>query len=187
LKNIKTLLPLLFFSLTVFNVGCGNAKAIRSYQYQTNKTNLEKAVRKVIGANPAIYLDTTRSKVRVRRNRDNPNDTSTVLINLSEFHSRDSAQVAAYFNRYIKFKIKIAEAENYYEFHFYGDEEYWKSSPTSTILLSTAQDKLGNGLNQGHNERGQFHGRLADDLSALFEMELLEKVDKELNLKHTVE
>ena len=178
---------ILLLWLLFLSSGCGSAKAIKVYNYPITKDNLEKTVLKVLKSNPHIVMDTAKSKVRVRRNPNNLDDTSTVLINLSDFHSPDSAQVAAFFKRYIKFKIKVEQIENYYEFHFLGDEKYWKSSPSSAILLSEVRDKHGNSISQGHNENGQFYTKMAKEFTALFEREVISKIDKELNLQHTVD
>jgi hypothetical protein len=67
------------------------------------------------------------------------------------------------------------------------DEQYWKSSASSAIFISKVTDKNGNSISQGHNENGQFNSKMAKDFTALFETEVVNKVDKELNLKHTVD
>jgi len=181
---MKSILPVLLFALLFLSSGCGSAEAIKSYRYSTAKDILEKAVQKVINTNPHIVVDTTQPKVIVRRNPDNPNDTSTVTINLSDFHGPDSASLAAYEKGVIKIKIKAGEIENDYTFRYLGDEEYWKNSTSSEIFIQKATDKAGNGIYQGENEHGEFKSKMAKDFTSLFEREVVSKVDKELNLKH---
>ena len=184
MKYIQSL-PLLW--LLFLSSGCGSAEAIKSYSYSTTKDNLEKAVLKVIQSNPHIVMDTNQAKVIVRRNPGDFNDTSTVIINLSDFHSPDSASVAANNRGVIKIKIKVGEIENDYIFRYLGDEQYWKSSKSSAIFIQNAIDKHGNSVSQGENEKGEFDSRLAKDFTSLFESEVVTKIDKELNLKHTVD
>ena len=181
MKYIQSLLLILLLFLSS---GCGSGEGIKSYSYPTTKDNLEKAVLKVITTNPHIVIDTTQAKVLVRRNPDNPDDTSTVLINLSDFHSPDSANVAAYYKGVIKIKIKVGKIENDYTFRYLGDEQYWKSATSSAIFIQKATDKTGNSINQGENVNGEFKSKLAKDFTSLFEKEVVSKIEKELNLKH---
>jgi len=181
IQRILLLWPLFLSS------GCGSAEAIKSYSYPTSKYNLEKAVSRVINSNPHILVDTTETKVTVRRNPNNPKDTSTVIINLSELHGKDSADVAANVNGVIKIKIKVGETDNDYTFRYLGDEQYWKSAKSSAIFIQNVTDKHGNNISQGKNENGEFNSKMAKDFTSLFEREVVSKIDKELNLKHTVQ
>lgn len=184
---MKCIQTILILWLLFLSSGCGNAEAIKSYSYPITKYNLEKAVSKVINSNPHIVVDTTQPKVTVRRDPNNPNDTSTLKINLSDFHDPDSAHVAAFFKGEIKIKIKVGETDNDYTFRYLGDEQYWKSSASSAIFISEVTDKHGNSISQGHNENGQFDSKMAKEFTSLFEREIVSKIDKELNLKHTVD
>lgn len=139
----------------------------------------------MIQTNPRIVIDTTQPKVIVRRNPDNPNDTSTVIINLSDFHGRDSASIAASEKAVIRIKIKAGEIENDYTFRYLGDEQFWKISKSSEIFIQKAVDKYGNSIFQGENENGEFKTKMAKDFTSLFEIEVISKIDKELNLKHS--
>lgn len=181
----KSVVILSAYILTSLFAGCGSAEAIKGYGYPTTKSNLEKAVMKVIKSNPNIVLETIQEKVIVRRYPDNINDTTTETINLSEFHGKDSAGVAAYYKSLLKIKIKIGQIENYYLLRYLGDKHYWESSATSEIFISEVHDKYGNGLSQGHNENGQFNSKMAKDFTDLFESEVVSKIDKELSLEHT--
>jgi hypothetical protein len=179
--------PLPLLSLFFLLASCGDADAIKRYTYQTTKDNLEKAVTRVIESNPHILLDTSPAKVTVRRNPGNINDTSTVTINLSEFHNKDSAAVAAYYKGQLKMRIKVGQIENYFTVRYLGDEQYWSSSSTSAIFISEVSDGFGNSLSQGHNENGQFKNKMAKEFTKIFEREVVDKVDKELRLKHAVD
>jgi hypothetical protein len=176
---------LLIVTFTI--VGCGSAEAIKSYRYPTTKYNLEKAVKKVIKSNPHIYLDTIERKVRVRRNPNDRSDTTTVLINAEDYDGKEREEILALYAAYTKIKIKVGQTENVYVFQYYGNEQDWKSSQSSAIFISEVHDKYGNTLEQGHNEHGEFRTKRAKGFTELFEAEVINKLDKELNLKHTIE
>jgi len=184
---MKYIQPILLIWLPFALWGCGSAEAIKSYSYPITKYNLEKAVLKVIKSNPHIIIDTTESKVIVRRNPDDINDTTTKTIRLSEFHghSKDSAAIAAYDKGVIKIKIKIGEIANDYIFRYLGDEQFWKISKSSEIFIQKAADKYGNSILQGENANGEFKTKMAKDFTSLFETEVISKIDKELNLTHS--
>jgi hypothetical protein len=174
---------LLLFLVLFLSSGCGSAEAIKTYSYPTTKNNLEKAVLKVLNTNPHIVIDSTEAKVIVRQNPDIPNDTTTVMISLSDFHSPDSAEVAAYEKGIIRIKIKVREIENDYTFRYLGDEQFWKNSTTSAIFIQKVSDKYGNSINQGENENNEFNSKMAKDFTSLFEREVVSKIDKELKVK----
>jgi len=186
---MKYIQPILLMGLLFASWGCGSAEAIRSYSYPTTKYNLEIAVLKVIRSNPYIIIDTTESKVIVRRNPDDMNDTTTKTIKLSEFHghSKDSAAIAAYEKGVIKIKIKVGDIDNDYIFRYLGDEQFWKNSKSSEIFIQKAADKYGNSIVQGENANGEFTTKMAKDFTSLFETEVINKIDKELKLKHTID
>lgn len=171
----------------LFSLGCGDATPVKTYKYATTKNNLEKAVTKVIQSNPNIFLDTTKPTVIVRRNPGNINDTSTTTINLSDFHEKDSASVAAYYNSSFKIRIKVGQVENWYGLRYPGMEQDWKSSKNSAIFISEVSDKYGNSISQGHNEHGQFESPMAKEFTKVLEREFVDKVDNELKLKHSVD
>jgi hypothetical protein len=186
---MKYIQPKLLLWLLFVSSGCGNAEAIKSYSYPTTKYNLEKAVLKVIKSNPRITIDTTESKVIVRRNPNDMNDTTTKAIKLSEFHghSKDSAAMAADDKAVIKIKIKVGDTDNDYIFRYSGYEQDWKSSKSSAIFIQNVTDKHGNSISQGHNEHGEFNSKKAKDFTDLFETEVVNKIDQVLKLKHTID
>jgi hypothetical protein len=61
-----------------------------------------------------------------------------------------------------------------------------KVLPVSAIFIGKVTAKNSNSISQGHIENAQFNSKIAKDFTALFETEVVNKVDKELNLKHTV-
>jgi hypothetical protein len=148
---------------------------------------LEEAVIMVINSNPHIIVDTAQTKVIVRRNPDNPDDTATMLIDLTEMHGKDSADVAASSNGVIKITIRVGEADNDYIFRFSGNEQDWKSSGTSSIFIQNVTDKKGNSISQGQNKNGEFKSDIAKGFTSLFERELVSKIDEALKLKHSVD
>jgi hypothetical protein len=184
---MKYVLTIVLLWLVILVTGCGDASAIKSYSYATRKVNLEKAVEKVLRSNPHITIDTAESPIIVRRNPDDINDTTTKVIRLAEFRGRreDSIAMAEDEKAVLKIWIKAGEMENYYRFRYLGTSSYWNNSSSSAIFISYARDKHGNSLSQGHNENGEFRSDLAKDFTSLFETEVVNKIDKELNLEHT--
>ena len=184
MKYIQTIILLW---LVILVTGCGDASAIKSYSYATRQVNLDKAVQKVLRSNPNITIDTTPTPIIVRRNPDNINDTTTKVIRLSEFrgHTEDSIAMAEDEKAVLQIWIKKGEIDNYYRFRYLGTSSHWNSSSSSAIFISYARDKHGNSLSQGHNENGEFRSDLAKDFTSLFETEVVNKIDKELNLEHT--
>ena len=173
--------------LTATISGCGSAEAIKSYSYRTTKSNLENALMEVIKTNPNIVLETIKREVIVRRNPDDPNDTASVTINLSDFHGKDSAGIAESYDAETKIKIKIGEIENEYQLRYFGDRQFWNNSGNSKIFISAVSDRHGHTLMQGHNENGEFRSKMAKEFTELFEQEVINKIDEKLNLKHTVQ
>jgi len=186
---MKYIQPILLLWLLFGSSGCGSAEAIKSYSYSTTKYNLEKAVVKVIKSNPHITIDTTETRIIVRRNPDDLNDTTTKTIRLYEFHgnSKDSADIAANRKAVIKIKIKVGETDTDYTFRYLGDAQYWKSSASSAIFIQYVKDKHGNSISQGENANGEFSSQLAKGFTSLFETEVVNKIDQELKLKHTID
>jgi hypothetical protein len=163
--------------------GCGDASAIKGYQYPTTKYNLEKAVRRAIKSNPNITLDSIARTVIVRRNPTDINDTSTMVISAYDYTGREREEILADYDALTKIKIKVGQIENVYVFRYLGTEQEWKHSGSSEIFISEARDKYGHALYQGENEHGEFTSKLAKDLTGLFEAEFISRLDKELDLK----
>ena len=187
---IRLLILVGIYVLVSVFMGCGSAEAIKSYRYSTKKVNLQNAVTKVLKENPNIYVDMSEPKIKVRRHPENPySDTTTKMINASDYHDVHGVDSIDFFESLkaaIKIKIKVGEIENDYVFRYQGDRYYWEKSTTSAIFISYAQDKFGNELEQGHNEKGQFNSKLAKEFTDLFEKEVINKIDRQLNLKHSI-
>lgn len=147
----------------------GGPGSIESYDYQTTKDKLEKTVMTVIKNNKNIYRDTTIHYMRIT-NTDNGKVDSTI-----DNYYNDG-------KNYFTIKIKLGEIENEYTFRFYGDEEYWRTSPKSEIFIVYAYDKNGRG---GCESDGRIDKELKEKLLTIFESEFISKIDKELNLTHT--
>ena len=178
----------LFLGVLFLASGCSRFEAIKSYRYPISKYNLEKVVSRVINSNPNIIVDTTELEVTVLRNPNDPNDTTTRKIKLSDFHDKkDSAEVAAHFAGVTKIRIKAGTTDTHYTFRYAGEEQDWKNSENSTIFIQEITDMHGNTFRQGENENGEFNTKIAKDLTVLFEKEVVSKIDKELNLKHKVD
>jgi hypothetical protein len=181
----KVIWYLVFFAAA--SSGCGSAEAIKMYGYPTTKSNLENALTEVIKINPNIVLDTVKREVIVRRNPDDLNDTTTVTINLSDFHGKDSASIAESYDGETKIKIRVGQIENEYTFRYLGTRQHWNTAASSAIFISVVPDKYGHTLMQGQNEYGEFRSTMAKEFTDLFEKEVISKTDEKLNLKHTVE
>jgi hypothetical protein len=175
MKNSQRVLVMLYILiLTSLFVGCGSAEAIKVYKYPTTKKNLERAVMKVIKSNPNIYLDsTTQSKL-----------DSGMLKQRSKWTPTDSAYYYDNLNAYVRIKIKVEGRDDDYVFRFTGDRHNWESSTNSEIFISEVHDQNGNILSQGHNENGEFKSKMAKQFTSFFEPEFINKLDRELNLKH---
>ncbi len=173
MRQIKLLL-LLLLPLYLLH-GCGSAEAIKCYSYTVTKNDLEKAVMKVLNNNPNIRVSNT-----TQQQRD-----SGMLSIKSHWTPADSLSYYNGLNALIDLNIKTGEAENYYLIRYRGDKQNWETSKMSAIFISVAHDKNGNTLNQGQNEHGEFKSKLAKELTDVFENEVVNKIDKELNLQHS--
>lgn len=160
----------LIFIVCIFLIGCalpipGGAGSIKGYRYQTTKDKLENAIKTVIKNNKNIYRDSIKNYIVDMTN--NKKDT------MDDNMYNDG-------KNYMTIKIKEANIENEYTFRFYGDEEYWKTSPSSEIFIVYAYDKTGKGGSEGH---GDIDNQLRKKLTDVFESEFINKIDKELNMK----
>jgi hypothetical protein len=62
------------------------------------------------------------------------------------------------------------------------NEEHWKNSLTSAIFICYAYNELGKGGNEGS---GDVDSKTINELTKVFEDELVNKIDKILKLKFT--
>jgi len=157
-NSIRAILVIIIFVLASFFTGCGSAEAIEQYSYSTSKPNLEKAVNNVLksNSNPNVIWDTIRP-------------------------SRYDSTLWPGFNW---ITIKEKEIEYNYGFDYLGGKNEWATSSSSTICIDLLWNNKGLYLKQGENV-GDFSSHEAKAAKSLFEKEFVNKLDKELNLKHS--
>lgn len=134
----------------------GTHGSIKSYEYPVSKSVLEKAVWKVIAANSNIKRSIAKYVIDSTKN-DYYND-------------------GIY---YVSMTITKGEFKNNYTFQFAGDSIYWNTSKVSDISIAYAWDKDANGGHEG------ISGKVKKQLVSLFELEFINKIDKELYLKYS--
>jgi hypothetical protein len=172
-----------YFSLTglaIILTGCftGNGihnGSIKAYKYLTKKENLQRAVMRVIQNDSNIYRDTSLDHLGsspILDNGDSPGDHTA-----GENFYND-------IKHYVTIKIKAGEDMNEYTFRYYGPDEDWKTSDSSEIFVVYAYDKYHAG---GSEWDGKVTKKMAKYFTDMFEKGFVSKLDKELNLKHSVE
>jgi hypothetical protein len=184
---MKYLQPLFLAGLFFLFTGCMNADPpIKSYNFGTQKNNLQKIVSKVIASNPHLAIDTTPVMVLVRRHPDVPADTSTMFIRLTDFHNKkDSMEVAAMDKQEVHLVIKVGDTETRYSFLYAGDAIEWSTSSNTTIFLEKAEDKEGHSIIRGEDRHGEFNTQRAKDFIALFEKEVVDNIRQKLLAEHS--
>jgi hypothetical protein len=180
IKNIAislaglTFLCGVFLILIYFVIG-GGAGSIKSYRYATTKNNLQTAVMTVIRNSPNIYRDST---------RDNSVDTS--IESRYKDSNVDLAAGVNYYNdvvNYVTITIKDGQLKDEFTFRYYGDQEYWKSSPSSEIFIVYAYDKDRKGGSDGH---GDLSKKMEREFTEVFESQFVAKINKELHLEPNI-
>lgn len=169
-KALTYLFRILFFSLAGC-IGAGTHGSIKGYQYAVNKDSLQKAVMTVIQNNANIY-------------RDSSLDSLGSSPALDHSDAGDYSAGENFYNdvkHYVTIKITSGQNVNEYIFRYYGADEDWKTSPTSKIFICYVHDKNGNGGSEGN---GGVKRKMAKQFTDLFEKEFVDKIDKQLNLKH---
>jgi hypothetical protein len=165
-------LIVLLISLTGCFLGAGTHGSIKTYHYSTTKDKLEIAVSTVIKSNSNIYPDTIKNNIIYIT--DCKNDTIP-----NDFYNDGKA--------YVTFEIKVGDLDNEYTFRYSGSKEDWKTSSTSEISICYIYDEKGNGGSEGNGNFDKTPSDIKKKMIALFETEFVNRVDKELNLKHTDE
>lgn len=163
-----------FLILTYFVAG-GGAGSIKSYRYATTKNNLQKAVMTVIRNNPNIYRDNIKDK-----------GVDTPIESRYRDSNADLAAGANYYNdvvNYVTITIKDGRLKDEFTFRYYGDQEYWKSSPSSEIFIVYAYDKDGKGGSDGH---GDLSKKMEREFTEVFESQFVDKINKELHLEPAI-
>ncbi len=153
--------------LTSCFIGAGTHGSLKGYEYQTTKQHLENAVMDVIKSNPNINRDTV---------------GKTQVVNIGG--GKQGTIVDNSYNdgkEYVTVNIKSGKDTIEYTFRYYGGQEYWDSSKTSEIFICWAHDQSGRRAN---NMSGDLDKETLKLFTSVFEKELVEKIDKKLNLTH---
>jgi hypothetical protein len=161
--------------LTGCFIGAGTHGSIKGYKYLTKKENLQQAVMKVVTNDSNIFRDTSLDHLG-----------SSPLLDHGD-SPRDYAAGENFYNdikHYVTIKIKAGEELNEYTFRYYGADEDWKTNESSEIFIAYAYDKYHVGGSEGD---GKITKKMAKDFTDVFEKEFVSKIDKELNLDHTVD
>ncbi len=165
---------ILFLGLVVLFEGCwisaGTHGSIKSYTYPVSKHELQNAVDIVLSKHSNINRDLTDNVIF---DVTNPNKVDTIHNN--------------YYNdgkRYITIEIKKNAETFEYTFQFSGTEADWESSKSSNISIAYAWDGNGNGGSEG-NGGFNFRWGLKRKITKIFELEFLDKIDKQLGKPHT--
>jgi hypothetical protein len=152
-------------------MGAGTHGSLKGYKYKTTKDKLEVAVLTAIDANKNIERESQRDPHNLNYvTYDKTGKKDTVFDN--------------YYNdgkKYLTLKIKTKKGQCEYIFHFYGGEEDWKISTTSKISISYAYDEQRRGGSEGN---GDVDRAVLKYLTDVFERELVDHIDKQLNLTH---
>ena len=168
MKN--NILIILTAILTGCGFGVGSHGSIKGYQYPVTKSELEKAVMTVLQNKTNVYRDTIRNYMIDVTNGKN----DTIENN--------------YYNdgkNYLTIHIKTSDNLTDYTFRYLGDSLTWANSPTSEIFICYIYDTKGNGGSEGNGKWGQTSSSTQTIMINLFEKEFIDKLDKELNKKHT--
>jgi hypothetical protein len=73
---------------------------------------------------------------------------------------------------------------NSYTFQYVGSQEDWNRDTASEISIAYAYDKEDNGGSDGNGDFPWYKSSLKNRLISIFEREFIDKLDKELNVKH---
>ena len=129
----------------------------------------------VIRNNPNIYRDSTKD-----------NRVDTAIESRYKDSNVDLAGSANYYNdvvNYVTITIKDGQLKDEFTFRYYGDQEYWKSSPSSEIFIVYAYDKDGKGGSDGH---GDLSNKTEREFTKVFERQFVAKLNEELHLEPTI-
>jgi len=154
-----------------FNVA-GTHGSLKGYHYATPKEKLEDAVNYVMKVNPNITHDTIGVKRRLSKTRAGK-DTIVDEYYVDYYNDGKS---------YVSIAIKTGKGMCSYVFRYAGDEQDWKTSSTSDMFICYAYDEADKGGSEGN---GGVDEKTLKYLTALFEKELVNNVDKQLKSVHT--
>lgn len=156
---------LLFFGLQGCFIGTGTHGSLQGYQYEIPKSKLEIVVNNVIENNPKIHRVTPEENFFIEGN-------DTIYDN----GYNDGLE-------YLTINIQSDKGVCTFIFRYYGSDYEWSSSKSSKFFICYAFDKNGNGGSEGN---GDINRNLKTRLINLFETELVQNVDSELSLTHTL-
>lgn len=148
-------LILIVCSILIFSIfGCtggGTHGTIKSYQFNSNKYELEKIVNDVFAENGNVLRKDT----------------------VKDYYNNDSI--------YITFHIFKGEIENEYIIRYYGKKEDWDSSKVSSIFIAYAYTKDRRGGSAGNDGVGTFDNTLLKELVDPFEQEFISRINSKIN------
>lgn len=172
---MKKVLVILIFSCLFWGcegIGGGTHGSIKSYTFPVKKEVLQKKVEKVISNCSNIHRDSIKYNIVIV----DGGEKDTLWDN--------------YYNdgiNYISISIIEKGLPYTYTFHFYGGKEYWDTSKSSAISIAYAHNKEGEGGSEGNGGVKWYDFQLKKELTEPFEREFIDKIDKELGVKHTEE
>ena len=155
--------------MTGCGFGAGTHGSIKAYHYPVTKSVLEKAVMTVLETKTNVFRDTIRNYMIDVTNGKN----DTIENN--------------YYNdgkNYLTIHIKTLDNLIDYTFRYLGDSLSWSSSPASEIFICYIYDEKGNGGSEGNGKWEKTSSSKQTVMINLFETEFIDKIDKELNIKH---
>jgi hypothetical protein len=95
---------------------------------------------------------------------------------------------AGYYNdteNYVTMTIKSQNNEYEYTFRYLGDSLLWSNSRTSEIFICYIYDRHGNGGSAGNGKYERADKKIQNEMINVFESSFINKLNKELNQKHT--
>lgn len=150
----------------------GTHGSIKSYKYNNvNKVALESTVNKIIWNTSNITVADTVQKNYMIYEKDGKDDTVYTK------HPNADA--------YVNISIAKNGLVYRYEFQYVGTIEEWQNNTFSELSIAYAYDEKDNGGSEGNGSFPWYKRSLKKRLIKVFESEFIEKVDKELGVKHT--
>jgi len=161
------------FGCDMISAGSGSLVV---YSFETSKENLEAAVMKVIADNKNIHREPEANQEY--------KDIYKEFIKEKNKENKDIYLDTNYVDEYNDGKtyltIKIKDKDYKFTFRYYGDEKEWKTSPTSEFFIVYAYDKY----RKGGGYYDKLDPKFLKQLTDVFELELANKVEKELGVKY---
>ncbi len=173
---------LIFLSLALSGCGfysAGHGSLSQSYTFNTSKAKLESAVMKVIADTNKYYREPPVSqeykdlykKTMEERNKEDKDNYEDPNVPDYDYYNDGTNYVT----------IKIKDTGCKFTFRYYGDENMWKTSPTSAFFIVYARDKSRKG--GGYNDH--LDPEFVKQLTKVFELKFANEVEKELGLTYS--